>query len=118
MFMMNPYIVNFFTTGLISKDGVDNEVEYWLQKEGFSKIRDQEFCNQTKMSQVDDLMTVQNLGDLKYDFMTEDERYLLSTLIDRLKIEHQEHIDFMKRHKKRVESQNFRRVLKRAQLKN
>jgi hypothetical protein len=114
---MNPYIVNSFRTGLIFREGVDNEVEYCLQKEGFSKNRAQEFCNKTKMSQVDDLSTVQDLDDRKYDFMTQDEKYLLSTLIDRLKIEHEEWIQDVKRHEKRVRSQNFRRMLKRWRTK-
>jgi len=109
MFIMNPYMVSCFTKGLVFRDGVDNEVEYFLQKDGFSKTTVQEFCNKTTMSLVDDLLTIQDLDDRKYNFMTQSEKDLLLTLIDRFKKEEQEHIEWEKEYKRRHRSKNYRR---------
>jgi hypothetical protein len=106
---MNPYMVSCFTKGLVFRDGVDNEVEYFLQKEGVSKNTAQEFCNKTTMSLVDHLLTIQDLDDRKYDYMARSEKGLLSTRIDRLKKEEQEHIEWEKEYISRHQSQNYRR---------
>jgi hypothetical protein len=106
---VSPHMVSCFTKGLVFRAGVDNEVEYFLQKEGVSKNTDQEFCNKTTMSLVDDLLSIQDSDDRKYDFMTRSEKDLLLTLIGRLKREEQEHIEWEQEYKRRRRSQNYRR---------
>jgi hypothetical protein len=41
---MNPFMVICLTAALVCRTGVDNEVEYFLQKEGVSKNTAQEFA--------------------------------------------------------------------------
>jgi hypothetical protein len=98
---MNPWMLLYLTTAFVCRAGVDNEVEYFLQREGFSKNTAREFCNRTAMSLVDDLLTIRDLGDRKYDFMTQSEKDRLSTLIDRLEKEEQEHIEWEKEYNRR-----------------